>query len=323
MEMANPTQAINVSFSEYVRKRRIESNAHIENGIPDYAYGLDYTLRQKINAIPGALKLCKSLLNTWIPAEKQRLNTHCLKVGPSQYPDIYEQAKYCAKMLGIGMPTVFIDPDINTINAYAFAADDNAPMIVLTSQLLERFSSGEVKTTIGHECGHIHNNHSIYQVPAMLIFGMFDNDFFPGLRQLLALVTMPLRFTLNAWNRAAEITCDRAGIICADNLNDAITSQAKFLYGGIMARNDVNIEEILKQYEDIRKTPVRLLELGDTHPLPVKRILAAKEFINSEVLYGWRADFKKNGMVLINKQELDARCEKYINVLGNKQEGKK
>jgi hypothetical protein len=56
------------------------------------------------------------------------------------------------------------------------------------------------------------------------------------------------------------------------------------------------------------------LEIEYDHPLPIRRIFAIKEFLNSETLYSWRPEWKTEGMNLINKQELDARCEKYVSV---------
>jgi hypothetical protein len=96
---------------------------------------------------------------------------------------------------------------------------------------------------------------------------------------------------------------------------DIISADLKFMYGSTLNRNDVNIEAALKQYEAMRSTPVRLLELESSHPTAIRRIFAEKEFMNSEVLYKWRPEWKTPDMKLINKQELDARCEKYISVI--------
>ena len=314
MPKNNPTDTIDVSFDAYVKKRKAGTEAHLEGGgIPDYAYGNDYVLRQKIKALPGFYPLAKALTNTVVPREKQKLNLEALKVGPNQFPDVYAQVVDCARILGIGIPTTYIKPD-KEINAFAYCTEDDAPLIVITSGLMERVTPGELKTVIGHECGHVHNNHVIFNLAAEIIINLSTN-LIPGVKQIANLVTAPLQLALKAWSRAAETTCDRAGVICADDVNDAITMETKFLYGAALNRSDANLEAILKQYDSMRATPVRLLELGSTHPTPVRRIFGMKEFMNSEVLYKWRPEWKTPGMKLYTKQELDARCEKFLGVV--------
>ena len=309
----NPTRNIDVSFSSYLNKRKALTESHMQGGIPDYAYGSDYAMRQKIRAIPGVFAFFKALTSQVVPREKQEINLKGLKVGPSQFSDVYEQTVDCARILGIGIPTVFI---INNaaVNAYAMATEDDAPLIVIHSGLLERYKPGELKYVIGHECGHIHNNHSIYDYAARVIISSLAMTI-PGVAQIVGLLTAPIQLALQAWSRAGEVTSDRAGIICCDDPRDALTGSAKFLYGGAFNRDDVNIEAIMKQYDALSATPVRMLELLNTHPVPVRRIFAMQAFMDSEVLYTWRPEWKQPGKQTISKQELDARCAKFIGVV--------
>lgn len=313
MTRINPTDEIDVSFQTYVKNRKALTQSHLENGMPDYAYGSDYLLRQKIKAIPGFYPFAKAITNTYVPRYKQELNLDGLRVGPSQFPDVYEMVQDCARRLGIGIPTVFIKNAPAEINAGAYAMEDDAPLIEITTGLLERVTPGELKAVIGHECGHIHNNHGIYNTAAQLILNSLQITI-PGIQQIVSLVSTPLRWALMMWSRAGEVTCDRAGAICSDDAEDGITLQAKLIYGAALNRSDVNIDSVLRQYDTLRETPVRLLELEATHPLSVRRIFAIKEFLRSEVLYSWRPEWKTPGMETISKQELDARCERYVSV---------
>lgn len=317
MEKLNPTDLIDISFASYVQVRKAKSDLHLDNGIPDYAYGSDYVLRQKINAIPGVFALFRAITNQIVPKMKQQYNMQNLKVGPNQFPEVYNATMDCARRLGIGVPSVFIMMDPANINAWTLAYEDDSPVIVITSALLERFTPGELKVIIGHECGHIHNNHGIYITAANLILASLTTglSLIPGIQQILALASYPIQIALNTWVRAAEVSCDRAGIICADDSNDAITSMSKLIYGATFTKTEINLDAILKQYDALRSTPIRFLELGADHPVPVRRIFAQKEFLNSDVLYRWRPEWKETGMQTIDKQELDARCEKYIGVI--------
>ena len=318
----NPTDYIDISFQRYVRNRVTSSAAHLVNGIPDYAYGPDFVLREKLRAMPGTFPFFKAITNQYVPYIKQVCNLDCLRVGPGQFPEIHEMTQDCARRLGIGMPTVYIYPDPSIINAYTIATEDDSPLIIIHSSVVERFTPGELKSIIGHECGHIHNNHGIYNTAANIILNAMSTGL-PILRQILSLLSLPLRYALQAWMRAAEVTCDRAGSICCDDLHDELTCLAKFLYGGAFDAGEINLDAVLRQYDMLRSTPVRLLELESDHPVPVRRLFAVKEFFNSELLYAWRPEWRTPELQLIGKQELDARCERYIGVIKSQKAKKK
>lgn len=314
----NPTSLIDVSFHNYLTERTSILNSHLIGGIPDYAYGPDFTLRQKINAIPGAVKLVQAATQYVIASKKTNLAITGLKVGPTQFPEIYEMGKRCAKILGIGIPTIYIEPNIGELNAYTLSLDDEEPIIVLYSAIVERFTPDELLTVIGHECGHIHNKHGVYNMIAQLLI---DGGTSVGVNtgwissNMAELISIPISTAFTMWSRAAEVTCDRAGVICSNNLEDSLSAEAKFLTAGNLKYGQINIDEVLKQYDEFKDSPFRLQEMLYDHPVTVRRIFADKEFFNSEVLYSWRPEWKKLGMTLLDKQELDARCEKYIAVM--------
>ncbi|HEX3038866.1 MAG TPA: M48 family metallopeptidase [Caproiciproducens sp.] len=313
----NPTQNLDISFDAYVRERQKQSGAHMDAGVPDYAYASDYIIRQKIKAMPGVYPFFKAVTSQLVPVMKQETNLSALKVGPSQFPEIYKMTEDCARLLGIGIPTVFVKQEIGEFNAYAIAFDDESPAIILNSSAVERLSSDELRTIIGHECGHIHNNHGIFNTAASIILGTALNSI-PLTQQIIQLLSTPLRLMFAAWSRAAEVTCDRAGMICANDPEDSARAFAKVLGGALLTNREVNIDAVLKQYDSMRATPVRLLELEYDHPTTVRRIFALKEFQNSEVLYRWRPEWREPGKKLLTKQELDARCEKFVNVIDSK-----
>ena len=167
--MQNPTEDINLNFADYVRERSSRIGKHLQGGIPDYAFASDYATRQKITAIPGAFKLGKAITSQVVPRQRQLCNMNGLRVGPNQFPEIYQMVRECSELLGIGIPTTFITAELGVLNAYAVATEDAEPMIVLNSSMVERFTPQELKSVIGHECGHIHNNHGIYNILASLL----------------------------------------------------------------------------------------------------------------------------------------------------------
>lgn len=316
--MRNPTDDINLNFADYVRERSSRIGKHLQGGIPDYAFASDYATRQKIAAIPGAFQLGKAITSQVVPRQRQMYNMSGLRVGPNQFPEIYQMVRDCSELLGIGIPTTFIMAELGVLNAFALAIEDAEPMIVLNSSIVERMTPQELKAVIGHECGHVHNNHGIYNVLANLLINGIGASI-PGIREILALVSLPLRVAIQTWSRAAEVTCDRAGVLCCGEADSTISAQSKLLSGGLLSDHQINVDALLEQYDSLRSSPVRMLELLNTHPAGVRRILAAKEFINSQVFYDWHPELKEPDMHLYSKDELDAHCAKYVSVSQNKE----
>ena len=315
----NPVSDVHIGFGDYVAKMRRQDDVHRVNGIPDYAFSLDLQLREQIRKLPYFYALSKRVAEHEEARYRQILTTSALQVGPKQLPDIYEITIDCAKRLGIGPPNVFVVHD-QSINAMTYAADTTTPTIMLHSGLIERVTPGELKCVIAHECGHIHNEHNVYLSIASLIqtgltVGGLMNTIFSMLSQAAILL-------IAEWKRAAEVTCDRAAMICSDNLEAAINVNKKLLYGSFLGRDDeVNIEDIRSQFEHIASTVSVFTELYEDHPASLRRVLTSDEFTHCEVLYQWRPELKKPGMELHTKEESDKICAKYTAVFKEARKG--
>jgi len=322
----SPLSGMDHSFASYLNKRKAQLSKHMQgNGLPDYAYAPDYEYRKKLDSIPGLYNAARKYCSTVVTRKLQEANLSYLAVGPQQFPEVYQIACDCAKKLGIGIPNIYISPvtdassgAFSALNAYTYGYDDVEPFIVITEFALERLSLGELKALIGHECGHVHNYHSTYD----LLAGVLANMGVAGagmIDQLLAAVlSTGVQLTLSMWSRAAEVTADRAALICSDNIEDAFNLDKKMLYGGVKIEDkissDLSIEALQKQLEVTYTSGVRYHELFASHPLSIKRILAEMEFAECETFYSWRPDLKKSGQTARTKEETDLRCKKFIDV---------
>lgn len=313
----SPLRHIDSSFTHYVERKKLAALAHMDgNGLPDYAYTPDYELRKKLDAIPHFYELSKKICATYVSRELQIINQSGLAVGPNQFSDVYEIGRDCAKRLGIGIPNIYIVSSTE-LNAYTIAMDDIEPLIVIYSGLYERFTPGELRTVIGHECGHIHNQHGVYNIMAQLVLeGGIGAAAIGGISSLLLNpIFIGAQVALNGWSRAKEVSADRAGMICCDRLEDAYTSEAKFLYGAAFGEHTVDFAELEKQLEMQRSNITRLEELNRTHPASVRRIMAEKLFAECELFYRWRPDLRTPGQTMRSKDETDELCRQYINVV--------
>lgn len=312
----NPLNAVKVDFGAYVKKMRMKDDAHRINGIPDYAFPLDLKLREELRKIPLFYSISKKVAVHAEARFRQVMTAGAVLAGPSQFPDIYEMAQDCAKRLGIGAPNIYVLHD-QSMNAATYASDTVTPTIYVTSGIVERMTPGELKCVIGHECGHVHNEHMVYQAICDVLANLLS-----GRNTIIQLLSTTNVLMFYEWSRAAEVTCDRAGMICADNVEDAISVNKKLAYGSFLNREDeVNIDDIRSQLEDLSTVASVYTELYNDHPSSIRRVLTSDEFSRCELLYQWRPELRKPGMVLQSKEETDAKCSKYVAVFKEKRKG--
>lgn len=324
MELAvcsNPLTGIQVNFGAYVERMRRKDDAHRINGVPDYAFALDYKLREQIRKLPFFYTLSKRVAVQQEARFRQLLTASGVQAGPRQFSDLYGMALDCAKRLGIGAPNIFVVHD-QAINAATYASDTVSPTIYVTSGAVERLTPGEVKCVIAHECGHVHNEHLVYMSITDLVLGAINGSagILGGLLPLLSTASILLFYE---WQRAAEVTCDRAAMVCADDLEEAINVNKKLAYGSFLNREEeVDIEELRKQFADLSTAASVWTEYSADHPASIRRVFTSEAFTHCDVLYQWRPELKRPGMELRSKAEIDAECEKYTALFKEKKGGR-
>lgn len=324
----SPLDLIDTSFENYVRRREATAASHTVNGVPDYAFAMDYELRQKLMQIPHFYSLARKITDSLTSRMQQIVNQDGVAVGPTQFPEIYQMGVDCAHKLGIGVPNMYIVND-NTMNAGAYSVDRASPLITINSGIIERLTPGELKAVIAHECAHVHNEHYVLKCLVDAIMNS-AGSLIPGGQLLISASNLAL---MNFWTRAGEITCDRAAMICCENIQDAINVNFKLLSGGLLNNSaEMDLDALREQMEEIFNSPTRILELGQIsvnnngsisaylldHPNSMRRVFADLEFAECEVFYSWRPDMKKPGAVIRSKKETDDRCRKLVNILQNK-----
>lgn len=311
----SPLNSIDCSFGNYLTRRKMMDSKLMDgNGIPNYAFAMDYEFRKKLDSIPRFFETAKMITGTYVSRSTHEYNRSSMAVGPTQFPEVYKAACDCARTLGIGIPNVFIK-NTTEMNAFTLATDDIEPMIVIHSGLMERMTYGELKFIIGHECGHIQNYHSAYNYLSQLVLNTGMNVT-SGINQMIAaLMTVGSVVWLSAWSRAAEVTADRAGMICADDSRDCYSALAKLMYGGMIGdSHEIDYEAIRTQLDQTVSSIAKYGEVLDTHPAVTRRIAALQEFNECETYYEWCPDRKTPGQLMRAKPETDMRCKRYIDL---------
>ena len=312
-ESFNPTQAIPLNYHQFVKSRESQVNQHMVNGVPDYAFSLDYTIRQQLDKIPLLRRAVEGLLSYRVPLRKIQYEEKGIVVGPNQFAHIHGMAVDCANRLGIPIPDLYILP-IRQPNAFTMATGHTDQLIVLTSGLLESVNDAELKNVIGHECGHIHNRHIVYNTLWELLTNQVARGFF--IRTLSkfapawvfdlahAAFTASTAYIFGRWHRCAEITCDRAGLICGGNVEAAMSVPARLRLAGAGDLKGFNADTYKKQMKNWNRSFFRLEELFMTHPPGPQRAYAVEKFAATDIYHSWHPEIVPS-QPLVELSEVD------------------
>ena len=65
-EAVSPLQGLDPDFRKYVKQRKAMEKRHMSgNGLPDYAFALDFEYRKKLDAMPGFYQTAKKICATY------------------------------------------------------------------------------------------------------------------------------------------------------------------------------------------------------------------------------------------------------------------
>ena len=256
------------------------------------------TFRPVELAVGRAVKLSTGFLHS-------EMLGNAVRVGPTQFPRIHRATAACARTLGIPTPRVYLVPNIAAINAATYGLDGDA-FIMVHAATVQHLTDAELRFVIGHECGHIQNNHVVYLTTLHIL-----NTMLGALgAQLLAPLVAPARIALQAWARAAEITCDRAGLLCVRDLDVATDAFVKLAVGSKDLFAELDREAYFAQLEESREDYGRMGELHRSHPYLTRRIQALRAFADSAL---YRAAVGLEGGT--DRAELERRTEAIVKVM--------
>jgi Zn-dependent protease with chaperone function len=211
---------------------------------------------------------------------------------------LHKKLLWGCKILDLPEPEMYVkvDPVPN-----AFTYGHTKPFITLTTGLIDMLDEEERFFVIGHELGHIKAGHVLYTMLARNIATIVA---------LLGQVTLGigtlvgqgLAYALLEWFRLAELTADRAGLLCVQDKDTAIRTFMKLAGGPASLADEMNREEFMRQirdFEDADRSDLNraykvILTLNRTHPYAIHR---AKE-IDLWSDAGYRDLMEKRGLVV-------------------------
>jgi Zn-dependent protease with chaperone function len=301
-----PKPQIDLSFSRYVAARKGEASARSREGAA-YAYGGDLKVRATLDRVRPVTLAVEAAVRLWQSVERSRMLGTAVKVTDKQFPKVWKLAVHCAEALRIPIPTLYVSPNIGSLNAHTFGTAED-PYVVVNAALIDHLSDVELLDVIGHECGHIQNNHVIYMTTLYFLTRAAN--------MFLRWSVRPAVIALNAWARRAEITCDRSALICTRDLDASIGCLVKLAVGSRKLYSDINLDEYLAQMEEANRGPGRLDELMRTHPYLPKRVAALRLFARTHYYRGLiGAPAPDAGEPALSKEECDAKVADLLAIL--------
>lgn len=248
-----------------------------------YEHPADRGAMAALRAVPGAADILRAISGLFAErGERLMALASAVRVGPTQYPRIHALREDCAAVLDLpAVPPLFVARSPQA-NAYTIGLDE--PFIVLTTALVEALDTESLRFAIGHEMGHVLSGHATLRTILIRLVSMQQTmSWLPigslGLRAVIA--------ALREWFRKAELTCDRAGLLCCQD--PAAALRTHLYLAGATDPAEIDIPAFLRQaqeYEDvddIRDSVLKLLTVeGMSHPFAVVRAAQLQRWAASD-----------------------------------------
>jgi len=207
---------------------------------------------------------------------RRHLLSTSVRLSEPMARDLHKTAAECREKLALEIPLeLYVFPSAS-YNAACVKPEDGQLFIMFSSSILEAFTSQEIRFVMGHELGHHLFNH--HDIP---IGHIMRGNSRPSPR---------LALTLTSWSRYAEISADRAGAHCADDLEAVAHSLFKLASGLSGQYAKFSVDEFLAQVDEMQLEdgqPGQGAPTEDwflTHPFSPLRVKALKLFHESELM---------------------------------------
>ncbi|CAN1295711.1 Plastoglobule-localized metallopeptidase 48, chloroplastic [Linum perenne] len=251
----------------------------------DFRHPLDKQNTLLLRAIPGLNEIGKAVLGSLSEQIMllENIGTSVL-VSENQLSELHQLMTEAAKILNVEAPDLYVRQS-PVPNAYTLAISGKKPFVVVHTSLVELLTRKELQAVLAHELGHLKCDHGVWLTFAnILTLGAYT---VPGIGSLIA---QTLEEQLFRWIRAAELTCDRAALLVAQDPKVVISLLMKLCGGSPSIADQLNVDAFLEQARSydrasaspmgwyIRNAQTRQL----SHPLPVLRAREIDEWSRSQ-----------------------------------------
>lgn len=237
----------------------------------------DLALSEQLKQAPEVIAVNQQIAQMeaqGVQSTRRRLLATSVRLSPAMAPGLTRIAQDCIQRLGVDLPVELYAYSSPQFNAACVKPEEGRLFIMFSSSLLDAFDDEELRFVMGHELGHfIYDHHSI--PVGYLLKGKQP-------------ITPELALRLTSWSRYAEISADRAGAFCTQNLHAVARSLFKLASGVTSSVVRFNLEDFLQQVDDMQLEddgPGSSAPMEDwfmTHPFSPLRVKALQLFHHSQ-----------------------------------------
>jgi tellurite resistance protein len=209
---------------------------------------------------------------------RRHLLATSVRLSKSMAPGLHDHANACAEKLGLELPLEIYVYSSPTFNAACVKPEDGRLFVMFSSSLLEAFKESELRFVMGHEIGHhVYGHHDIP------IGYILRGEHKPP---------PALALQLFAWSRYAEISADRAGAHCAEDLEGVARSLFRLASGLTGDAVEFQLDEFLSQVDAMQTEDAEpgqgapMEDWFSTHPFSPLRVKALKLYHDSVLARG-------------------------------------
>ncbi len=286
-----------MSVIEAYKSKRTDFNLDllVYDGDRDYVFEFDQD-----PAIQESVKKIRE--NNPVFQSRRHLLKSSLRLTAALAPNLHEIAAQCIDVLKLTASIEFYVYQSDKFNASCYPPETDKLYIIISSGMLEKFTKEELLFVIGHEIGHALFEHFRYPVSHILEEG----------RDILS----PLHaMKLYAWNRNAEISADRSGLLCCNDFEVAAKTFFKLSSGVTSDSLDFKLNEYIKQFVDLEQ----VLNDSDqdpsdwysSHPFSPLRIKALELFNKSETF----KEFNPSAQAEITEDQMENEIKKIMSLM--------
>jgi Zn-dependent protease with chaperone function len=198
-------------------------------------------------------------------------------VSETQYPRVHRLYMDACRTLDVKPYPLYVQQSM-VLNAFAFGMEK--PFIVLNTLTVQALDDDELRFVLGHEIGHVLSGHTLYLTMMTVLYQLSIVGF-----PIVGLAARAVLTALMEWQRKAELSCDRAGILAIQDPEPAMRTMLKFAGG---KSGETNLGDFMRQAEEYRETNdladqvFKVLNvLALTHPAPVIRAAEMRTWFES------------------------------------------
>ncbi|GMV38416.1 MAG: hypothetical protein AMXMBFR64_01320 [Myxococcales bacterium] len=263
----------------------------------EFVHPLDRKALSALRHIPGVESVLKRLLGEVGDRRGRILHlSTCVRIGEGQLPELLRLYERAGARLGVAsLPDLFLYQS-PIPQAYLLGVD--APVMAVSSGLLDLLEEDELLGVMGHELTHWLCSHALYRTAAILVAALGASvlgGLVPGGRAILT----PMRLALLEWSRSSELSADRGELLVTGSLDTSIRTLLKLAGGSRRYGAALSVEAFMEQAARLEEEEEQSfvgkamsfwMGMQATHPFAVWRAHHLQRFARSpeyfEILAG-------------------------------------